>query len=202
MKKYLFIIVTLVLSVAISSCKKEKKKDPDPAPASASAPTPAAADPLYIKFTLDGVAKSFTSTNVSINTGFGGGSSTSSGFFNLTDDISINLNMPLDSIMGSDLQSLVGQKIRIGSCGGCPTNIYLNYAINDNDYQSSGTYNVLPSEYIKFNTVTFQKNLTVFNRNVNQYYVTGEFNLKLSYGTDIKNATNGTFALIFRESKH
>lgn len=194
MKKLLLIIVAL-LSISISSCKKEDKKVATPTPA------PAPTNPLFIKFTLDGAAKNFTSTTASIHTGFGGGAFTSSGFFNLSDDISINLSMPLDSIMGSDLQSLVGQKIPIGSCGGCPTNIYLDYSLNGNSYQSSDSHNALPAEYIKFNTVTFDKNVTVFDKKVNQYYVTGDFNLKLSYGTDVKNATNGTFGLIFREAK-
>ena len=199
MKKQLFILITLVLSLSISSCKKDDNNDPAPEPD--PAPTPAPTNQLYIKFTLDGVAKSFTSTTASIHTGFGGGSFTSSGFFNTKDDISISLSMPLYSIMGSDLQSLKGQKILIGSCGGCPTNINLQYSVNNNDYESYDSNNALPTEYIKFNTVTFDKNVTVFDKKVNQYYVTGEFNLKLSYGTDVKNATNGTFGLIFRESK-
>lgn len=197
MKKHLFIILTLVLNISVSSCKKDDKKDPDPTPA----PAPAPVNPLFINFTLDGAAKSVTSTNVSLHTGFGGGSFTSSGFFNLKDDISFNLSMPLDSIMGSDLQSLIGLKIPIGSCGGCPTNIHFDYYMNGNDYTSSDLNNDLPADYIKFNTVTFDKNVTVFNKQVNQYYITGEFNLKLSYGTDIRNVTNGTFGLIFRESK-
>jgi hypothetical protein len=200
MKKHLFIIITVVLSMSISSCKKDEKKDPVPVPAPAPAPAPT--NQLYINFTLDGVAKSFTGTEVALHTGYGGGSSTSSGFFNTTDDISINLSMPLDSIVGSDLQSLVGQKIPIGSCGGCPTNIHLDYDINGDEFESSDSYNALPADYIKFNSVTFNKNVTVFDQNLNQYYVTGEFNLKLSHGTDVKNATNGTFGLIFRESKH
>lgn len=195
MKKHLFIIVTLVLSISVSSCKKKDKKDPEPET------VPAPTNQLFISFTLDGVAKSFTSTSVSINTGFGGGSFSSSGFFSIKDDISISLSMPLDSIMGSDLQSLTGQKIMIGSCGGCPTNIHLQYDINGDEYESYDSKNKLPSEYIKFNSVTFQSNVVVFGKKVNQYYVTGEFNLKLSYGTDVKNATNGTFGLIFRESK-
>jgi hypothetical protein len=199
MKKLLFVTITLVLSISISSCKK-KNNTPPPAPVLAPAPAPA--NQLFINFTLDGVAKSFTGTEVSLHTTYGGGSSTSSGFFNMNDNISINLNMPLDSIMGSDFQSLIGQKIRIGSCGGCPTNINLDYEINGNDYESSDLNNALPADYIKFNTVTFQKNVTVFGKNLNQYYVTGDFNLKISYGTDVKNATNGTFGLIFRESKH
>jgi len=198
MKKPLFILITLVLSLSISSCKKSSKKEPDPTPTPAPAPT----NQLYINFTLDGAAKSFTGTTVSLHTGYGGGSSTSSGFFNVNDNISINLSMPLDSIMGSNLQSLVGQKILIGSCGGCPTNIYFSYEINGNDYQSSDSYNTLPTEYIKFNSVIFDKNVTFIDKKLNQYYVTGEFNLKLSYGTDVKNATNGTFGLIFREAKH
>ena len=198
MKKHLLIILTLFLSVSISSCKKNNKKDPDPAPAPAPAPT----NQLYINFTLDGTAKSFTGTTASLHSGYGGGSSTSSGFFNVNDNININLNMPLDNIMGSDLQSLIGKKILIGSCGGCTTNIYLSYEINGNDYQSSDSYNNLPTEYIKFNAVTFIDNVTSFGKKLNQYYITGEFNLKLSYGTDVKNATNGSFGLIFRESKH
>lgn len=197
MKKQLFVIITLVLSISIFSCKKDDKKNSTPAPV----PTPTPTNQLYIKFTLDSVAKNFTDTKASIHTGFGGGSFTSSGFFNSQDNISINLSMPLDSIIGSDLQSLVGQKIPIGSCGGCPTNIYLEYEINGDNYKSSDNHNALPSEYIKFNSVTFDKNVTVFDKQVNQYYVTGDFNVKLSYGTDVKNATNGTFGLIFRESK-
>jgi hypothetical protein len=200
MKKHLFIIVSLLLSITFSTCKKDNKKDPAPDPAPAPAPAPT--KQVYIQFTMDGAAKTFTDTKVSLHTGYGGGSSTSSGFFNTKDNISINLSMPLDSIMGSDLQSLIGQKIPIGSCGGCPTNIYLSYEINGNSYQSSDSYNALPAEYIKFNTVTFDKNVTVFDQNLNQYYVTGEFNLKLSYGTDVKNVTNGSFGLLFRESKH
>lgn len=194
MKKHLFISMTLVLILSTFSCKKNKKKDPDP--------TPSPTNQLFINFTLDGTAKSFTGTTVSLNTGYGGGSSTSSGFFNLKDNLDITLSMPLDSIMGSDLQALIGKKILIGSCGGCPTNIYFSYEINGNEYISYDSHNTLPTEYIKFNSVVFDKNVTFFEKKLNQYYVTGEFNLKLSYGTDVKNATNGTFGLIFRESKH
>ncbi|MCC6370346.1 MAG: hypothetical protein IT236_05005 [Bacteroidia bacterium] len=196
MKKSLFILLSLILSISFSSCKKKNKKDPEPAPA------PATTNPWYINFTLDGAAKSITSTVVSINTGYGaGGASSTSGFFNFTDNIQITLSMPLDSIKGSNLQSLVGQKIPIGSCGGCPTNIHLSYDINGDEYQSSDGYNALPTEYIKFNSVTYYNNVTNFSKNANQYYVTGEFNLKLNSGTSVKNATNGTFGLIFRESK-
>ncbi len=201
MKKQLFFAITLILSISLSSCKKDDKKEPEPEPAPAPAPAPPA-NQLFINFTLDGAAKSYTSTDVSLSTGYGGGSFTSTGFFNLKQDIHFTLSMPLDSIMGSDLQALVGQKLVIGSCGGCPTNIHFDFDLNGNDYESYDSNNDLPNEYIKFNSVTFHKNVTVFGKNLNQYYVTGEFNLKVSSGTDIKNATNGTFGLLFRESKH
>lgn len=180
------------------SCKKKNSTVTTPAPAAQLPTTPA----VFINFTIDGSAKSFTGTEVSIHTGYGGGASTSSGFFNLTDDVSLNLNMPLDSIMGADLQSLVGTKIPIGSCGGCPTNIELQYAINGNDYRCSDANNALPNDYVKFNSVTYQKTVTSFDKTLKQYMVTGEFNLKLNYGSDIKSVTSGTFSLPFRESKH
>lgn len=191
------VILFACLAVFSFACKKDKTPE-TPTPE----PVPVETNKLFIEFTLDGVAKSFTSTTNSIHTGYGGGSSTSSGFFDLNKDINFTLAMPLDSIMGSDLQALVGQNIPIGSCGGCPTNIHLDYAIGANDYTSSENNNASSANYVKFNSVTFEKNVTFFDENLNQYYVTGEFNLKLSYGQDIKSVTAGKFGLIFRESKH
>ncbi|RYD74314.1 MAG: hypothetical protein EOP53_18515 [Sphingobacteriales bacterium] len=193
MKNHFFIIVTLVLSISFSACNKKDDKDPVPAPAPAKQ--------MFIKFTLDGTAKNITGTTASINTGFGGGAYTSSGFFNFNDNIHITLSMDQENILGADLEALVGQKILVGSCGGCPTNIQLIYDINGDEYRSSDSDNKLPDEYIKFNSVTFDKEVTIFDKKKNQYYVTGEFNLKLSSGSDVKNATGGTFGIIFQESK-
>ena len=196
MRNLLLIFIAVILATAVSCKKKNNNTTPPPVTPLPTAPS------VFISFTIDGAAKTFTGTEVSIHTGFGGGSFTSSGFFNFTDDVSFNLNMPLDSIMGADLQALVGTKIPIGSCGGCPTNIELQYAINGDDYRCSDSNNALPNDYVKFNSVTFHKTVTSFGKNLNQYMVTGEFNLKLSYGSNIKSVTSGTFSLPFRESKH
>jgi hypothetical protein len=191
MKKQLLVIVGIMFFLGLSSCKKKDTPAPTPTPT-----TPQ----LYISFTLDGVSKNITNTTNQINTGYGGGAYTSSGFFTLTDEITMLLSMPQDSIVGADLQSLVGKKLTIGSCGGCPTNIYLSYNINGNDYESYDTNNPSPDDYIQFNTVTYDNTINLFGQNVKEYYVTGTFNLKLSYGSDIKNATNGKFTLIFQQS--
>jgi len=195
MKKQLFTIAIIALSLIFSSCKKE---DPTPVPAF----TPPASTQLFMTFDLDGTTQNITGSTNSLNTGYGGGSYTSSGFFNLNTDIDFTLSMPLDSIMGSDLQALVGQKLLIGSCGGCPTNIHLSYDIGGNSYQSYDTYNPAPTNYVRFNSVTYLKTSTSFGITTNQYLVEGDFNLKLSYGSTVKNATNGTFRLIFKEAKH
>lgn len=195
MKNKLLLLAALVLSVTIFSCKKDKKEDtPEPAP------TPApAADQLFISFTLDGVAKNYTSTTASIHTGYGGGASTSSGFFDLSKDMSVDIHMPKDSIVKADYDSLIGVKIPIGSCGGCPTNASFEIYMNGEDYESSSTYNTLPTNYIKINSVKYHSTVTSFGKQVKQYYITGEFNVKISYGTDVKNAPDGKFGLLFRE---
>lgn len=198
MIKQVLLILSLLLTIQFLSCKKKNNTQ---APAPTPTPAPAPANSLFVSFTLDGSPKNFTSATASMNQGYSSGSSTSSGFY-VNDNISINLSMMLDSIMGSDLQGLVGQKIRIGSCGGCPTNIHMNYEIGGNLYTTSDTYNTLPNEFIRFNSVTFDKTVTSFGKQLNQYYIKGDFNVKLTYGNDTKNATNGSFGLLFRESKH
>ncbi len=199
MKKQLLIIATLVITLGVSSCKKDDNTSPQtPAPT----PTPTTTNQLFMSFSLDGVAKSITATSNNVNTGFGGGSFTSATFFDFINNASINLSMPNDTILGSDLQALVGQKILIGSCGGCPTNIHLEYDINGNTYKSYDSHNPFPTNYIKFTSVTFYKNVNLFGKSLNQYYVTGEFDLNLSYGSTIKHASNGTFKMIFQEAKN
>ena len=192
---YPFIVMGFVLILA-SSCKKKDDNNATPTP------TPTQTNKLFIAFTLDGVAQNITGSSNQINTGGGGYAYTSSGFFDLTNDININLSIPKDTILGSDLQSLIGQKIVIGSCGGCPTSINLQFDINGNTYESIDSNNPSPTYYIEFNTVKFLQTVTLFGQSLNQYYVTGVFNLKLSYGTDFKNATNGTFGLVFQEAKN
>ncbi len=182
--------------ILANSCKKDDNNNAT----STSTPTPT--NQLFIAFTLDGVSKNITGASNQINTGGGGYAFTSSGFFDLATDISINLSMPQDTVLGSDLQSLIGQKIPIGSCGGCPTNINLQYDISGNTYESYDSNNPFPTNYIKFTSVTFNKSITLFGQSLNQYYVTGVFNVKLSYGSDVKNAPDGTFGLIFQEVKN
>ena len=192
---YPFIVMGFVLILANSCKKKDDNNNVTPTP------TPTPTNKLFIAFTLDGVSKNITGTSNQINTGGGGYAYTSTGFFDLTNDININLSIPKDTILGSDLQSLIGQKIPIGSCGGCPTNINLQYDISGNTYESDDSNNPSPTNYIKLTAVTFKKSITLFGQSLNQYYVTGVFNVKLSYGSDIKNAPDGTFGLIFQEAK-
>lgn len=196
MNRRLCITFLFGLSLVFIGCKKNKTPEtPEPEAA------PVQSTPLFINFMLDCAAKSFTGTQQSIHTGFAGGANCSSGFFSFTSNISINLSMPLDSISETEFQSLVGQKIAIGNCGGCPTNANLDVTLDGNDYISSDANNTLPNEYIKFNSVNYHSTVTVFDESVKQYYVTGEFNLKLNYGSDVKTASNGSFGLLFRELK-
>jgi len=197
MKANLFTCAILFLILGFSSCKKEDNANKT----TATTTTATTNNNVYINFTLDGVSKSIAGATNNRNTGYGGGSYTSAGFFDFTNDVGICLSMPLDSIVGSDLQSLVGQKIPIGSCGGCPTNIYMYNTINGDDYRSYDTNNPYPANYVKFNSVTYNRTEVVFGEVLDYYYVTGEFNLKLSYGTTIKNVTNGTFKLLYTEAK-
>lgn len=197
MKKQLLIIATLALSLGLSSCKKDEDHD-TPTPT----PTPPPTNQLFITFTLDGVATNVTGTSNQLNTGRGSGSYTSSSFFDFTTSIDITLSMPQDSIHGSDLESLIGEKIPIGSCGGCPTNMNLSYKINGDYYDTYESTNPFPDNYFKITSVTFHKNVDVFDTNLNQYIVAGEFNVKLSSGSDIKNAPDGKFRMIFQEARY
>jgi len=197
MKKQLLIIASLALTLGFYSCKKDDNNNTQPAaPATSST-----ANHLFINFSLDGVAKSFTGATNQINTAAGGGAITTSGFFDLNTNIDISLQMPRDTILGADLTSLIGQKIPIVDCMGCPTNSWMSYEINGDDYRADNLNNTLPDNYFKITSVTFAKNIILFGQSLNQYYVTGEFNANLAYGSNIKNVTNGTFRLVFQEVK-
>ena len=191
MNKQILAIAVLSCCVVFSSCKKDDKTE-----------TPATPTQLYMNFSLDGTPVNVSGTTNQLNTGYGGGSYTSSAFFTGSSLDEISLSIPQDSILGSDLQALVGQKIAIGSCGGCPTNIEVTHEINGDDYQSSDSDNPLPTYYVKFNSVTFLQTVNLFGQNLNQYYVTGEFKVRLRYGSTLKNADNGTFKMVFQEAKN
>jgi len=187
----LVILSFALFTLTISSCKKDTPNNPG-----------SGSNNLYIKFTLDGTPVDYESTSCSINTGFGGGSYTSSGFFDTEKDISIGINIPQDTIRGADLTALIGQKIEFYGCGGCPTNADMIYSVGlgGDDYRTDQSLNTLPNQYLKLNTVTFSKTINSFGKNVGQYIVTGEFNANLNYGSTIKSATNGTFKLVFQEA--
>ena len=191
MKKHFLLFAVLTVSFGFFSCSKDKEEE-----------TPAPNNQLYMNFTLDSVPVNVTGTTNQLNTGFGGGSYTSSAFFTVSNLDEISLSIPQDSILGSDLQALVGQKIPIGSCGGCPTNIEVTHRINGDDYESTDTYNPYPAYYVQFNSVAFCQTVVLFGQSLNEYYVTGEFKVRLNYGSDIKNADNGTFRMIFQEVKN
>jgi hypothetical protein len=201
-KRKFLIYPLIALGVVLILNGSCKKKDDNSAVTTTPTTTPTTTNKLFINFTLNGVAQNISDTSIQISTGGGGYSYTSSGFFSPTTDININLSIPKDTILGSDLKALIGQKIPIGSCGGCPTNINLQDDINGNTYQSMASNNPSPTYYIEFTAVTFSKTISQFGQTLNQYYVTGTFNLVLSYGTDNENATNGTFGLIFQEVKN
>jgi len=156
---------------------------------------------LFIIFNLDGETKGITSPNLSISTGSSFGAYTSSGFFIFNNSIDIDFNLDRDSILGADLQALVGQKIRIEGCLGCATNAAMRYEINGDEYRASDLNNTFPANYFKIRTVTFYQTVNKFGKSLNQYYVEGEFDAYLTYGSDNKHATNGLFRLIFEESK-
>jgi len=186
--KATFFFLSLLSLTLISSCKKKE-----------STPTPV--DELYISFKLDGVDKKFSTTSFTTNSNSGGVSGNlayiSSGFFDLEKDIFIDFDIQKDSIVGADYQAAVGQNIPV--CDNCPISMGLRYVISGNDYNSSQSNNPFPANYFKINSVTFYRLNTTFGLNVKEYFITGEFNTKINYGTSIKNVTEGKFRLIFQE---
>ncbi|MFN0189373.1 MAG: hypothetical protein ACKVQV_11800 [Bacteroidia bacterium] len=191
MKKQFLLITTLCLSFFFSSCKK----DDDAAPAT---PTPTPTTKYFFSFNLDGVPKYIYGASNNVNWGSGGGVYSGASIFTLTSDIGITFNMDQDSILGSDFQALIGQKIPFIGCGGCPqTNAYLTYDISGDSFASHDTDNPLPAYYTRITSSTYLGTFNQFGIYYEKYVVTGEFNARISYGGTIKNLTNGTFKLIF-----
>ncbi len=196
MKKQLVIILAscLLFSAGFLSCKKTPTQ-----------PAPNLPSPLFIYFNLAGTPTNIFGLQNSLNTGSGGGAYTSSGFFNFTQDINITINIDKDSILGSDLQALVGQQLPFLGCSGCPqTNVSIDYTpggFNGNEYMTNPSYNPFPANYLKITSVTFVNTSNVTGVSVNNYAINGVFNAVLSYGTDSMQATNGHFRLLYQEFK-
>lgn len=190
MKKQLLLITTLCLSILFSSCKKDDDN-------STATPTPVAPE-YFFSFNLDGVPTYIKGAKNNVYYGVTSGAYSGASFFNFTTDISLSININKDSILGSDFQALIGQKLPFIGCGGCPeTNVYLNYDINGDNYTSFEIDNALPAYYLKITSVSYLGFFNQFGEYYEKYVVTGEFNARISSGGTVKNLTNGTFKLIF-----
>lgn len=156
---------------------------------------------IFINFNLDGISQEYTATQTSINTGFGPDANSCSGIFNFEDDISICLSMDQDSITVTDFENLIGEKLRVRSCAGvgCGTGGDLDVKIDGDYFTTSALNNPYPEYYIRFNEVRFFRTLTIFDESFNEYFIEGDFNLKLSDGSVVKSATDGAFRLVFQE---
>ena len=189
MKSYFLILSVLFLTVLSSWKKKDKNEEETPV------------DELFISFTIDGVQKKYVSSSNTFNNTnggiFGNSSYTGAGFFDLEKEIYINFDLEKDSIVGSDFEAVIGQKLQI--CDICPVSMGMRYDIDGDDYSTSASNNPYPANYFKINSVTFYRLNNTLGQNVKEYFVTGEFTTKLNYSTTIKNVTNGQFRLIFQE---
>lgn len=193
MKQKLLLIALAMFSLSLSSCKKDD--DDNPAPAAAPKKT------YFISFKLDGTDTYISRENMTQNASMGGAASTTAGFFDFTTNVHISFYMPKDSIIGSDLDSLEGHPLPIGNCWGC-NNItsQLTYHIGGDDYDTDETINTFPAHYIKINSSEFTSKVDLLGNIWKNYYVTGEFNVKINYGQDVKTLSDGKFALLFRDA--
>jgi hypothetical protein len=141
-------------------------------------------DKIFIKYKLDGEKQEFTATQTSINTGFGADASSCSGIFNFEDDISICLSMDQDSITAKDFENLVGEKLKVRSCGGvgCGTGADFDVKIDGEYFTTTASNNPYPDYYIRFNEVRFFRTLTIFDDPVNEYFIEGDFHVQKSIG--------------------
>ncbi|MBU3661311.1 MAG: hypothetical protein FGM14_15690 [Flavobacteriales bacterium] len=187
--KSFYLIFSILVLAALSSCKKDTDDGETPT------------DELFISFTIDGVQKKYVSNSSTSNNTNGGSSGnsayTGAGFFDFEKDIYISLDLEKDSIVGADLEALIGQKIQI--CDICPVSMGMRYDIDGDDYSTSASNNPYPANYFKINSVTFYRLNNTLGQNAKEYFVTGEFTTKLNYSTTVKNVTNGQFRLIFQE---
>jgi hypothetical protein len=186
MKKQFFFIL-VVFAAGLVSCKKSSSNSNS-------------ATNLYISYTLDGVNRQYTGTTNQINTGLGAAAYSSSGFFDLDKDVSIDINMEKDSIVGNDFLSLVGQKIKVPDCvgAGCGTSMNIN-DYSDGELGTGSVSNPFPTYYFKVNTVSYLKTVNTLGTDEKQYLISGEFNIKVDDNGTVKSATNGKFNLIFQE---
>ena len=179
--------------LSISACSKKDNK-PLTTPANNTSD-------VFLNFTLDGDEKSFTTNNVVSTISFIGQSVTASGFQVLDNYVYLRIRISRDSITGADLKSLVGMKLPIGRCGICQTYCDFVFAFKREEYSATEYNNTFPNEYVKLTEVVFQKTVTKSGKTINQYKVNGEFNSKISFRSDSRSVTSGTFSLPFREVK-
>ena len=195
MKNNFTLLVFMSVSFLFASCKKEDAKTTTPIT------TP---NQVFIKMKWNGVQTDFTGTNNLISEGTAGGSDafSSAGFFNLStsDNITIELMMDQDSILGSDLQSLIGVKLPVLDCIDCQPHMEMIYNVNNDFHITKENDNVFPANYFKITSVTFLATVNHGGQICDQYVVQGEFNVKLEYASTINTASNGTFKLIFIEA--
>ena len=197
MKNCLYFAFAIFALFSAVSCKKKS----DNQPAASPAPTQTTAPSSFLNFSLDGAAKNYTANTSAGFKSVKGSSNITSQFQTDDETLMFRLWIPKDSIVGADLDSLIGKKISNGSCMFCPTTIELIHTIDKTYYRSSETENSTPTEYVKFTSVTFQKTVEVSNKKLNKYFVTGEFNLRITYVNTTKRLSNGTFGMYFYESK-
>jgi hypothetical protein len=124
-------------------------------------------------------------------------------------NMSINLSVDTDSLLGADYLAIVGQKIEVGDCwnGGCSFNAEMSYrTIPNSSITSQRIDNPLPNYYIKVNSASYHSTIPQngFGPDVVLYLVEGEFELLLKQFSNStpQNATNGKFRLLFSENVH
>ncbi len=187
-KKYLLFSLLLMLFI---SCKKETVT-----------PTPTQTNnEFFVNFKLDGVQKSYKHTTCALNSGVSSTVSSYSDIFNMDSNgyfyiVGIGITMDKDSLLGSDLLNLAGKTLPLNS-DTSDYNLSFNYDDGVIDF-GTGT-NVFPTNFIKFNTVTYFKTVEEFGQKRKHYIATGNFNAKVVHNTPM-NVTDGSFKLIFTES--